>query len=120
VNETFIWTQILPVFDSIVRNSTLLALQDSRSAFGFTAMSEHTIEKRAAPRYRVLKGATIAFDGSGVACTVRNLSSSGAAVEFASRISLPPSFVLVIEKDQFIRRCHPVWSNNKRFGVAFD
>ena len=83
-------------------------------------MSEHTIEKRAARRYRVLKGATIAFDGSGVACTVRNLSSSGAAVELASRASLPPSFMLVIEKDQFIRRCHPVWSNDKRIGVAFD
>ena len=83
-------------------------------------MSEHTIEKRTARRYRVLKGATIAFDGSGVACTVRNLSSSGAAVELASRASLPPSFMLVIEKDQFIRRCHPVWSNDKRFGVAFD
>ena len=64
-------------------------------------MSEHTIEKRAAPRYRVLKGATIAFDGSGVACTVRNLSSSGAAIELASRVNLPPSFMLMIEKDQF-------------------
>ena len=83
-------------------------------------MSEHTIEKRAARRYRVLKGATIAFDGSGVACTVRNLSSSGAAVELASRASLPPSFMLVIEKDQFIRRSHPVWTNDKRIGVAFD
>ena len=83
-------------------------------------MSEHTIEKRAAPRYRVLKGGTIAFDGSGVACTVRNLSSSGAAVELANRVSLPPSFMLVIEADQFIRRCHPVWSNDKRIGVAFD
>ena len=83
-------------------------------------MSEHTIEKRTARRYRVLKGATIAFDGSGVACTVRNLSSSGAAVELASRVNLPPSFMLMIEKDQFIRRCHPVWSNDKRIGVVFD
>ncbi len=83
-------------------------------------MSEHMIEKRAAPRCRVLKGASIAFDGSGFDCTVRNLSSSGAAVEFASRISLPPSFMLVIEKDQFIRRCRPVWSNDRRAGVAFD
>lgn len=83
-------------------------------------MSEHGIEKRAAPRFRVLKGGTIAFDGSGVACTVLNLSSSGAAVELTSRISLPPSFMLVIEKDQFIRRCHAVWSNERRIGLAFD
>ena len=77
-------------------------------------------EKRAAPRHRVLKGGTIAFDGSGVACTVRNLSSSGAAIDVASGVRLPPSFMLVIEADRFIRRCRPVWSNDKRVGVAFD
>jgi hypothetical protein len=79
-----------------------------------------TIEKRAVPRHKVLKGGTIAFDGNGLACTVRNLSSKGAAVDLASMASLPPSFMLVIERDQFIRRCHPVWSNDRRIGVAFD
>jgi hypothetical protein len=83
-------------------------------------MSENTAEKRAAPRHRVLKGGTIAFGGNGVACTVRNLSSNGAALDFASSVTLPPSFMLVIEADQFIRRCRPVWSNDKRIGVAFD
>ena len=83
-------------------------------------MNGTSSEKRAAPRYRVLKGATIAFDGSGIACTVRNLSSSGAAVELAAPVRLPPSFMLLIESDQFIRRCRPVWSNDKRVGVAFD
>ena len=83
-------------------------------------MSVTTTEKRAAPRHRVLKGATIAFGGNGVACTVRNLSSSGAALDLTSGISLPPSFMLVIEADQFIRRCRPVWSNDRRIGVAFD
>jgi hypothetical protein len=68
----------------------------------------------------VLKGGTISFDGNGVACTVRNLSSKGAALDLATSISLPPSFVLVIEADQFMRRCHSVWSNDKRIGVAFD
>jgi hypothetical protein len=48
------------------------------------------------------------------------LSSKGAALDLASSISLPPSFVLVIEADQFMRRCHSVWSNDKRIGVAFD
>jgi hypothetical protein len=83
-------------------------------------MSENTIEKRTARRFKVLKGATVAFGGNGVACTVRNLSSSGAAIDLASAVSLPPSFMLVIEADQFIRRCHPVWSNDRRVGVAFD
>jgi hypothetical protein len=83
-------------------------------------MGENTIEKRTAQRHRVLKGATIAFDGNGVACTVRNLSASGAALDVAGSITPPPSFMLVIESDRFIRRCHPVWSNDKRIGVAFD
>jgi hypothetical protein len=78
------------------------------------------IEKRRTPRFRVFKGATIAFDGNGLACTVRNLSADGAAIDFASPVSVPPSFMLVIEADRFIRRCHPVWSKDKRIGVAFD
>jgi len=88
-----------------------------------TAMTENTIEKsekRTAQRHRVLKGGKIAFDGNDVECTVRNLSSKGAALELASSVDLPPSFMLVIEADQFVRRCHPVWSSNKRIGVAFD
>ena len=83
-------------------------------------MNGTSSEKRAAPRYRVLKGATIAFDGNGIACTVRNLSSSGAAVELAAPVNLPPSFMLLIEKDQFIRRCRQVWSSTRRIGVAFE
>ncbi len=82
-------------------------------------MSENTVEKRMARRFRVLKGGTIAFEGNGIACTVRNLSSSGAAIELASAVRLPPSFMLVIETDRFIRRCRPVWSNERRVGVAF-
>jgi hypothetical protein len=83
-------------------------------------MIDATVEKRSAPRYKVLKGATIAFGGNGVECTVRNLSSSGAAIEVASPADLPASFMLVIEADQFIRRCRPVWRNENRIGVAFD
>jgi PilZ domain len=83
-------------------------------------MSENTIERRVSRRHRVLKGGTIAYDGNGLACTVRNLSSGGAAIELAGALRLPPSFTLVIEADHFIRRCHPVWSNDRRVGVAFD
>jgi hypothetical protein len=83
-------------------------------------MSENTIEKRTAQRFRVLKGGKISFDGNGVECIVRNLSTKGAVIDLESAIHLPPSFMLVIEADRFIRRCHPVWSNDKRFGVAFD
>jgi hypothetical protein len=83
-------------------------------------MIEKTAEKRSAPRFKVLKGGTIAFNGSGQPCTVRNLSSTGAAIDLVNAANLPPSFTLIIEADDFIRRCHPVWSNETRVGVAFD
>lgn len=78
------------------------------------------IEKRAVPRHKVLKGGMIAFDGGGIDCTVRNLSPNGAGLDVASPIGVPSSFMLVIEADKFIRRCHPVWNREKRIGVAFD
>jgi len=82
-------------------------------------MSDNTVERRAVRRHKVLKGATVSFDDSGVACVVRNLSTSGATLELASSISLPTSFTLEIKADQFIRRCRRVWSRDKHIGVAF-
>jgi hypothetical protein len=76
-------------------------------------------EKRTAPRHRVLKAATIAYGGGGAYCTVRNMSASGAAIDLSEGINLPQSFMLLIERDQFMRRCRPVWSFERRVGVAF-
>jgi hypothetical protein len=78
------------------------------------------IERRMTQRHRVLKGGTIAFDGNDLACTVRNLSAKGAALDLADSVSLPPSFTLLIESNQLLRRCQPIWSSDKRIGVAFD
>jgi len=79
------------------------------------------IEKRAAPRHRVLKRGTLAFSGGGgLDCTVRNISENGARIDIATPVGVPERFLLVIEADQFMRRCHAVWSNERRIGVAFD
>lgn len=77
------------------------------------------IEKRAAQRHKVLKGGIVAIDGGSIPCTVRNLSMTGAAADFSQRVDLPPTFTLVIECDRFARRCRPVWSNERRVGMAF-
>jgi hypothetical protein len=77
------------------------------------------IEKRSSQRHRVLKGATITFGGHGVACTVRNLSAGGAAIDLSAPAVLPSSFTLLIECDRFVRRCRPVWRDEHRIGVAF-
>jgi hypothetical protein len=77
------------------------------------------IEKRAAPRFKVLKGGMVVVDGGSIPCTVRNMSSSGVAVEFAQRVDLPATFTLRIERDHLSRRCRPVWRNERRVGMAF-
>jgi hypothetical protein len=51
---------------------------------------------------------------------VRNISSGGARLDVANPFCLPQSFTLVIETDQFMRRCRPVWCSDSRIGVAFD
>lgn len=77
------------------------------------------IEKRTSRRYRVFKGATITFENSGIACTVRNVSDSGAAIDLENPVMLPQSFTLSITRDNFVRNCRPVWRNDKRVGLAF-
>jgi hypothetical protein len=84
---------------------------------GFPTM----IEKRAAPRHRVLKHGTLAFHGGGtVDCTVRNISPNGARIDIANPVGLPTVFTLIIETDHFLRRCHAVWRSEQRIGIAFD
>ena len=84
-------------------------------------MNETVNERRAAPRYRVLKSGMLAFSGGGgIDCMVRNISYRGARLDVAAPIGLPASFTLVIETDRFMRRCRAVWNSEKRIGVAFD
>jgi hypothetical protein len=86
------------------------------------AMSEAmSDEKRIAPRHRVLKHGTLAFNGGGgIDCTVRSLSETGARIDVVNPVGLPEKFLLVIESDHFSRQCHSVWSRDKQIGVAFD
>jgi hypothetical protein len=77
-------------------------------------------EHREAARHRVLKAGTISFGGSGIDCTVRNLSETGAALEVVTPLFIPDRFTLIVPTDQLKRPCHIVWRKEKRMGVAFD
>jgi PilZ domain len=84
-------------------------------------MSETFVERRAHARHRVFKGGRLAFSSGGsVECTVRNISPAGARVDVTSPMALPEHFTLLIDTDHFKRRCHPVWTNDTRVGLAFD
>lgn len=77
------------------------------------------IEKRAAQRYRVFKGGKITFENSRIMCTVRNMSADGAAIDLDALVTLPQSFTLAIARDNFVRKCRPVWRSDRRIGLAF-
>ncbi|MBN9602618.1 MAG: PilZ domain-containing protein [Afipia felis] len=76
-------------------------------------------EKRIAQRRRILKAGFIETSG-GINCFVRNISETGASIEVSTPLFIPDRFTLHIPSDQLSRRCHIVWRNGKRFGLAFE
>ena len=79
------------------------------------------VETRSAPRFRVEKPARIEEGTFAVACTVRDLSLTGAAVEVSdldTRI-LPATFTLVIPEDGLKLSCRLVRRGAFRIGLTF-
>ena len=77
-------------------------------------------DHRTATRHRVLKAATIEFDGGVINCMVRNFSNAGAALDVTSAVGVPEHFTLVLPADGHHMPCHVIWRKDKRIGVAFD
>jgi hypothetical protein len=79
------------------------------------------VETRVAPRLRVKKAAKIDFGGDKIACTIRDLSTTGAALELNEMDSrIPETFTLVVPEDGLKLPCHVVWRKDFRMGVPFD
>jgi hypothetical protein len=76
-------------------------------------------ERRATYRKRLFKGGTIEFDGSGVDCTIRNMSATGAALDVASPVGIPHEITLNIVSSHERQHCRIVWRKEKRIGVVF-
>ncbi len=76
-------------------------------------------EHRRAPRHRVLKAGTIRFGGGGIDCLVRNLSTTGAALEVATPAGIPERFILDVPGDGLHLPCRLVWHKERRIGVTF-
>jgi PilZ domain len=80
-------------------------------------------DTRIAPRYRINKPAFAEYGGDRYPCVVRDLSTTGAAIEFPDIVNLIPiagAFTLVIPDDGLRLACHAVWKRGYRMGVAFD
>jgi hypothetical protein len=75
-------------------------------------------EKRISPRARVQKAGTIEFNGGSIDCMVRNLSTTGAALDVTSPIGIPERFTLMA--DGLRQSCHVVWRKENRIRIPFD
>ena len=81
------------------------------------------VETRVAPRFRVKKPATAEYRGLKIACTVCDISITGAALQFfdpVRSLGIPKKFNLVIPEDSLHLSCHVVWQREYRVGIAFD
>ena len=75
-------------------------------------------DRRISPRMRMLKSGKILLGTRSVACTVRNLSETGACLEFDSAYGIPATFEFVLP-ERCHRTCKVVWANGDRMGVQF-
>lgn len=81
------------------------------------------VETRIAPRYIVNKPAVADYGGDKYPCVVRDLSTTGAAIEFPERVNVIPikkGFTLIIPDDRLKLPCRIVWQRDYRMGVTFE
>lgn len=78
-------------------------------------------ELRTARRQRVLKSARASFNDefSAVSCVMRNVSETGAKLEFEEIVVLPRSFTLYVDLDGYKVQCERVWQDGRSCGVRF-
>jgi hypothetical protein len=81
------------------------------------------VETRIAPRYRADKPAIAEYGGDKYRCTVRDISATGAAIEFPEPVRVLPfakDFNLIMKDDGLTLPCRIVWKRDYRMGVAFE
>ncbi len=77
------------------------------------------VETRIAPRYRVLKDASIDYGSNKRPCRIRDLSTTGAALELPDLSKIPDTFTLSVPEDGLRLDCRVVWRRDFRVGVTF-
>jgi len=80
-------------------------------------------EDRIAPRYKCDKRAIAEYGGDKYPCAIRDLSSTGAAIEFPDLVRTMPivrSFNLIMPDHGLKLPCRIVWKRDYRMGITFD
>lgn len=55
-----------------------------------------------------------------MACSVENLTTTGAGLHVGTTFGLPRVFQLNVDGEPQARHCRVVWTEGKRLGVTFD
>lgn len=79
------------------------------------------LDRRNEHRGRTYLGGQIAFNNrwSTIDCLVRNMSESGARIEFANPVLVPSDLELIIPLRGNSRRVRVVWRQAKALGISF-
>ncbi|MFO1184791.1 MAG: PilZ domain-containing protein [Bauldia sp.] len=85
------------------------------------AAGSDAANRRSGQRRRALKGGRIIYGNLSMSmdCTVRNLSPSGARLEFEGGDAVPDEFYLFITGDHVIARVGVAWRRVAAVGVHF-
>ena len=80
-------------------------------------------EARIATRFKCDKRAIAEYGGDKYPCVIRDLSTTGAAIEFSDPVKAIPiarGFNLIMPEDRLKLPCRIVWKRDYRMGVNFD
>jgi hypothetical protein len=79
------------------------------------------IERRRVPRTRISASAKVLVVNSPRAydCSVRDISSLGARLEFSDAAMVPNIFELTFDHAKTLRICHIAWRTGTEVGVEF-
>lgn len=96
-------------------------MPDTENAAQSPSDELETEQNERARRSRALKKGKLIFNRGlrSVPCIVRNLSDSGAKLEFEQAYLLPQEFVLQIDLEDFEVTCQRRWEDGLRCGVEF-
>lgn len=78
------------------------------------------LDKRLTPRRNMVINASVVFDNgrTEITCFIRNLSGTGAELEFATVESIPEGFDL-LTRGHRPEHCRVVWRTSTELGVEF-
>src|SRR4051812_32189966 len=83
----------------------------------------HSMESGRKSRRRDITTQGMIYDADGkaiMACSLCNVSETGAKLQLSKEVPLPRSFLLALTPDGHVRRlCRPVWQRSSIAGVRF-